>query len=131
MRAVLSAPMVAGPRALGALKLYSLKAGAYDARAERLLSMIATEAAILLAHGRTAARSGLSTSVAPELLHADAKAWPPGRSPAIVEPCHPMWQAQLGRCAPSPGPSACTSCADSVRWRPNAIRLHGREQVRH
>src|SRR5215213_2879162 len=47
--AALSAPLVAGDVALGAIKVYADRPHAYDALAERLLWMFAAQAAILLA----------------------------------------------------------------------------------
>jgi GAF domain-containing protein len=54
LRSVLSAPMVAGTRSLGALKVYAVRPGTYGDREEHLLIMFATQAAILLANMRTA-----------------------------------------------------------------------------
>jgi GAF domain-containing protein len=53
MRAVLSAPLVAGDEALGALKVYSCRSGAYGGREEHLLTMFAAHAAVLLANVRS------------------------------------------------------------------------------
>jgi GAF domain-containing protein len=53
MRATLSAPLVAGDRALGALKVYANKAAAFGGRDEYLLSMFAAQAAILVANVQT------------------------------------------------------------------------------
>ncbi len=53
LRACMSAPLVAGDRALGALKVYADRAGAYDASAERRLTMFAAQAAVLLANARS------------------------------------------------------------------------------
>jgi GAF domain-containing protein len=50
LRAALSAPLVAGDEALGALKVYGEAAGSFDEQAERLLSMFAAQAAILVAN---------------------------------------------------------------------------------
>jgi GAF domain-containing protein len=50
VRAVLSAPLVAGDAALGALKVYSRRPGAYGDRDEHLLTMFAAHAAVLLNH---------------------------------------------------------------------------------
>jgi GAF domain-containing protein len=50
LRASLSAPLVAGDRSLGALKVYARLPGAFDRHAEHLLVMFAAEAAILLAN---------------------------------------------------------------------------------
>jgi len=48
--AALSAPMVAGDRGLGAVKVYAARPGAFDTRAEQLLTMFAAQAAILVAN---------------------------------------------------------------------------------
>ena len=50
----LSSPVVAGAEALGAMKVYASAPGAYGEREERLLTMFATQAAVLLAGMRTA-----------------------------------------------------------------------------
>lgn len=54
LRSVLSAPLVAGAEALGALKLYATRPAAYTEREEHLLAMFASQAAVLLANLRTA-----------------------------------------------------------------------------
>lgn len=49
--AALSAPLVAGDTSLGAMKIYSTaEAGAFDSHAERLLTMFAAQAAILVSN---------------------------------------------------------------------------------
>lgn len=53
MRALLSAPLVAGNEALGALKLYSRHTGAYGDHDEHLSTMFAAQAAVLLANVRS------------------------------------------------------------------------------
>lgn len=53
LRAVLSARLVAGDAALGAIKVYSDRPAAYDARTEQVLTMFASQAAILLANVRS------------------------------------------------------------------------------
>jgi GAF domain-containing protein len=53
MRAVLSAPLVAGDDGLGALKVYSRRPGVYGDREEHLMSMFAAHAAVLLANVRS------------------------------------------------------------------------------
>jgi GAF domain-containing protein len=50
LRAALSAPLVAGDRSLGAIKVYARQPGAFDRHAEHLLVMFAAQAAILLAN---------------------------------------------------------------------------------
>lgn len=52
VRCVVSAPMVAGGRGLGAIKVYAREPGTFDERAELLLSMFAAQAAVLLANVR-------------------------------------------------------------------------------
>jgi GAF domain-containing protein len=54
LRSALSAPVVAGARALGAMKVYASEPDAYGEREERLLTTFATQAAALLANMRTA-----------------------------------------------------------------------------
>jgi len=50
VRATLSAPLVAGDVALGAMKVYGRQPGIYDASSERVLSMFAAQAAVLVAN---------------------------------------------------------------------------------
>ncbi|WP_127130287.1 GAF and ANTAR domain-containing protein [Georgenia sp. SYP-B2076] len=50
LHSVLSAPMVAGDVALGAIKVYSFHPGAYDPRSEHLLAMFGAQAAVLVAN---------------------------------------------------------------------------------
>jgi GAF domain-containing protein len=53
MRAALSAPLVAGDEALGALKVYSRHPDAYTDHDEHLLTMFAAHSAVLLTHVRS------------------------------------------------------------------------------
>jgi GAF domain-containing protein len=53
VRAVLSAPLVAGDDALGALKVYSPHPGPYDNHDEHLLTLFAANAAVLLTNTRS------------------------------------------------------------------------------
>ena len=48
--AILSAPLVAGGDCLGAMKVYSEVAGAFEEKAQRLLPLFAAQAAVLLAN---------------------------------------------------------------------------------
>jgi GAF domain-containing protein len=50
LRAAMSAPLVAGDRSLGALKVYARRPDTFDRHAEHLLVMFAAQAAILLAN---------------------------------------------------------------------------------
>ena len=50
LRASLSAPLVAGARSMGALKVYGEEPAAFGAREEQLLTMFAAQSAILVAH---------------------------------------------------------------------------------
>lgn len=50
VRSVLSAALVAGDEAIGAIKVYSDRPDNYDAHAERVMSLFAQQAAILLAN---------------------------------------------------------------------------------
>jgi GAF domain-containing protein len=52
LRSAMSAPLVAGDRCLGALKVYSDRSRCFDDRAEHLLTLFASQGAILLASGR-------------------------------------------------------------------------------
>jgi GAF domain-containing protein len=54
MRSALSAPLVAGENALGALKVYAAREHAYGDREAHVLTMFAAQAAILLVHMRPA-----------------------------------------------------------------------------
>jgi GAF domain-containing protein len=53
MRAVLSAPLVAGDEGLGAIKVYSRHPGAFDDKDEHLLTLFAAHAAVLVANVRS------------------------------------------------------------------------------
>jgi GAF domain-containing protein len=53
VRASLSAPVVAGDRTLGALKVYATRPAVFGSGSEHRLSLFAAQAAILLAHGRS------------------------------------------------------------------------------
>jgi GAF domain-containing protein len=53
VRGCMSAPLVAGDNALGAMKIYADRPGAFDAHAERRLTMFAAQAAVLLANSRS------------------------------------------------------------------------------
>jgi GAF domain-containing protein len=46
----LSAPLVAGDRTLGAMKVYAELPAAFDARAERLMALFSAQAAVLVAN---------------------------------------------------------------------------------
>ncbi len=50
--AILSAPLVSGDRCLGSMKVYAEVPGAFDERAQRLLPLFASQAAILLANAQ-------------------------------------------------------------------------------
>ncbi|MEE6273141.1 GAF and ANTAR domain-containing protein [Georgenia wangjunii] len=54
IRSCLSAGLVAGDEALGAIKVYSTEPDAFDARSEHLLTMFAAQAAVLVANVRSA-----------------------------------------------------------------------------
>lgn len=53
VRSALSVPLIADTEALGTFKLYATRPGLYGEREERLLTMFAAQAAILLANMRT------------------------------------------------------------------------------
>lgn len=53
MRSALSAPLVAGDTALGAIKAYGREPGAFAERDEHLLTMFAAQSAILVANARS------------------------------------------------------------------------------
>jgi GAF domain-containing protein len=55
LRASLSSPLVTGGKALGVIKVYARESAVYDEHAERLLSLLAQQAVILLG-GRPAPR---------------------------------------------------------------------------
>jgi GAF domain-containing protein len=57
LRAAMSAPMVAGDTALGALKVYAGQPGTFDAHSERLLTLASAQAAILVANVQTRERA--------------------------------------------------------------------------
>ena len=50
LRAALSAPLVAGDRGLGAMKVYSDRPRAFDAHAERLMALFSAQASVLVAN---------------------------------------------------------------------------------
>jgi GAF domain-containing protein len=56
LRAIMSAPLVAGDESLGALKVYAEQPGTFDGHSEQLMTLFATQAAILVvnvqAHNR-------------------------------------------------------------------------------
>jgi GAF domain-containing protein len=70
LRSVLSAPLVAGDAGLGAIKVYADRPGAYDERSQRLLSMFAGQAAVLLANVRTVQDARRLTEELRQALHA-------------------------------------------------------------
>ncbi|WP_043497581.1 GAF and ANTAR domain-containing protein [Georgenia sp. SUBG003] len=53
VRSVLTTALVAGDAAVGTIKVYSTRRGAYDGDSEHLLRMFAAQAATLVVHGRT------------------------------------------------------------------------------
>jgi AmiR/NasT family two-component response regulator len=53
----MSAPLVAGTIGLGALKVYAERPGTFDPHSERLMSMFAAQAAILVANVQTTERA--------------------------------------------------------------------------
>ncbi|MFC8526189.1 GAF domain-containing protein [Nocardia sp. NPDC057227] len=55
LRATLSAPLVTGGSALGAMKVYATEPFAYGSREDNILAMFAAQAALLLAHRIAAA----------------------------------------------------------------------------
>lgn len=59
LRSVLSAPMVAGDRAVGAVKVYARAPHAFDVRSERVLSLYGAQAAVLVAGLEAADRGRL------------------------------------------------------------------------
>jgi len=72
LRAAMSAPMVTGEEGLGALKVYADEPGTFDAQSEQLLSLLAAQAAILVAHVRTYQQSNrLSDSMRAAILGRD------------------------------------------------------------
>jgi GAF domain-containing protein len=69
LRSVLSAPLVAGDAAVGAIKVYADRPGAYDDRSQRLLSMFAGQAAVLLTNVRTVQDARRVTEELRQALH--------------------------------------------------------------
>ena len=55
VRAMLSVPLVTAESSIGAIKVYAVEPGVFDARAARLLELFARQAAILLANAQTLA----------------------------------------------------------------------------
>lgn len=58
LRSALSAPLVAGDLAVGAVKVYSREAEAFGSREERLLSLFGAQAAVLVANKRAHDQAG-------------------------------------------------------------------------
>lgn len=50
VRSAMSAPMIAGDRSLGAIKVYAEEPGAFDERSEQLLTLFSAQAAVLVAN---------------------------------------------------------------------------------
>jgi len=78
VRSALSAPLVAADDGLGAIKVYSTRAWAFDTRSEHLLTMFAAQAAVLLANVQSFDRArrmsdGLKASLRDRELVAMAK----------------------------------------------------------
>ncbi|MDQ3028624.1 MAG: GAF and ANTAR domain-containing protein [Actinomycetota bacterium] len=78
LRSALSAPLVAGDIALGAMKVYAPEPGAYDARSEHLLTLFAGQASIFLSNMQTHERAqqlsdGLQDALASRDLIGQAK----------------------------------------------------------
>ncbi|MGY1689806.1 GAF domain-containing protein [Geodermatophilus sp. SYSU D01105] len=78
LRSALSAPMVAGDSALGALKVYAEQPRTFDAHSEQLLAMFAAQAAILVANVQTHERArrlsdGLRSAIGTRDLVSTAK----------------------------------------------------------
>lgn len=67
--ASLSAPLVAGDSCLGALKVYARQPSAFGDRDEGTLSLLAGQAAILLAHAREHRRAGDLSDDLQDMLH--------------------------------------------------------------
>jgi GAF domain-containing protein len=57
LRAAMSAPMVAGDRALGAVKVYADEPRTFDLHSEQLLSLLSAQAAILVVNMQTRERA--------------------------------------------------------------------------
>jgi GAF domain-containing protein len=69
LRAALSAPLVAGDRALGAMKVYAEEPGAFDAQAERLMTLFSAQAAILVANVQSFERAQRLTDGLRQAVH--------------------------------------------------------------
>ncbi len=57
VRSTLSAPLIAGDQGIGAMKLYADEPEAYDERSEHLLSLFASQAAVLVANAQAYQRA--------------------------------------------------------------------------
>ncbi|WP_040336548.1 GAF and ANTAR domain-containing protein [Candidatus Blastococcus massiliensis] len=57
LRAALSAPLVVGERALGAIKVYADRPHAFDRRSEQLLTLFSAQAAVLVSNLQTSNRA--------------------------------------------------------------------------
>lgn len=70
---ILSAPLIAGDNCLGAMKVYAEVAGAFDERAQRILPMFASQAAVMLANAHAYEKAGrVSAQLREAMLSRDA-----------------------------------------------------------
>jgi GAF domain-containing protein len=69
LRAALSAPLVAGDHALGAMKVYAEEPGAFDTHAERLMTLFSAQAAILVANVQSFERAQRLTEALRQAVH--------------------------------------------------------------
>jgi GAF domain-containing protein len=69
LRAALSAPMVAGDRCEGALKVYALTQDAFDAHAEQVMTLFAAQAAIVVANVQSYERAERLSAGLREAVH--------------------------------------------------------------
>ena len=69
VQSALSTPLVAGDMALGAIKVYGHRPGAYDTHAEQVLTLFAAQAAILVANVQTVDNARRLSDQLKEALH--------------------------------------------------------------
>ncbi|MBB3081840.1 GAF and ANTAR domain-containing protein [Geodermatophilus sabuli] len=118
VRAVLSAPMVGGDLALGAVKVYADRPGVFDAQSERRLSMFGAQAAILVANVQTHERAlrlseGLRQAIGSRDVVSTAKGVLMARHRVTEETAFSML---VGRCGEGAGtmPEVARAVVDSA-----------------
>ena len=102
LRSALSAALVAGDSALGAIKVYARAPSTYDARSEHLMTLFAAQAAILLANVQTHERAeqlsdGLTDALASRDVIGQAKGILMGRDGVDADAAFALLAAESQR----------------------------------